>query len=103
MAVITKASSPRRARSLKRFRNVAAWAFTAPALLTQFFFGWLPVAFAFVVAFQEYYFVKQPNFVGWNNFGAVFQDPLVLTTFKNTLLYAGLSIGLTFLIPIFVR
>ncbi len=85
-----------------RYRQVAAWAFTLPALFAQIFFGWLPVAFAFVVAFQEYYFVKLPRYVGTRNFKDVFADPLVVTTFKNTFFYTLLSIGLTFVIPIFV-
>lgn len=71
-------------------------------MLVQFFFGWFPVGFAFVVAFQEYYFAKDPRPVGLKNFQDVLSDPLVLTAFKNTLLYAALSIGLTFFIPVFV-
>jgi multiple sugar transport system permease protein len=81
---------------------VAAWAFTLPGLLTQFVFGWLPVAFAFVVAFQRYYFIKEPQFIGLKNFQEVRADPLVVTALMNTLYFALLSIGLTFCIPIFV-
>ena len=83
-------------------RQVAAWLFTLPGLLAQFFFGWFPVLLAFVVAFQRYYFVKDPEFVGTRNFQEVAADPLILTAFTNTLYFAALSIGLTFLIPIFV-
>ncbi len=103
-AIPNFAPSPPRpfARSALRYRSAAAWAFTLPAVFIQLFFGWLPVAFAFVVAFQQYYFVKQPEYVGMRNFHDVFRDPLVLTTFKNTFYYALLSIGLTFVIPIFV-
>lgn len=95
-------SSVIRRSSALRYRNAAAWAFTLPAVLTQFFFGWLPVLFAFVVAFQEYHFVTPPRYVGWKNFSDVVADPIVLTTFKNTFYYALLSIGLTFFIPIFI-
>src|SRR4051794_8090870 len=68
-----------------RYRQAAAWLFTIPGLLVQFFFGWLPVGFAFVVSFQRYHFVSPPEPAGFQNFLDVFADPLVLTTFKNTL------------------
>src|SRR5207237_10206656 len=55
-----------------------------------------------VVAFQEYYCANDPQPVGLKNFQDVLADPLVLNAFKNTFLYAALSIGLTFFIPIFV-
>lgn len=84
------------------WRSVSAWLFTLPALLTQTVFGWLPVVFAFVIAFQRYYFVKEPEFVGVKNFQEVLTDPLVATAFLNTFVYASLALGLTFFVPIFV-
>src|SRR5438270_840995 len=91
-----------RVKNRRSSHQWAAWAFTIPGLLVQFFFGWFPVGFAFVEAFQEYYFAKDPQPAGLKNFQDVFADPLVLNAFKNTFLYAALSIGLTFFIPIFV-
>jgi len=85
-----------------RYRDVAAWAFTVPGLLFQFFFGWFPILIAFVVGFQRYYFVNPPEFIGWQNFLDVFSDELTWTSFRNTFYFAALSIGLTFLIPIFI-
>ena len=87
---------------IPRYRVVAAWLFTLPGLVTQLVFGWLPVAFAFVVAFQRYYFVKDSEFVGLRNFRDVSADPLILTAFQNTFYFAFLSLGLTFVVPIFV-
>lgn len=84
-----------------RFKAASAWLFTLPGLLSQFFFGWFPIAFAFTVAFQRYYLVKPPDPVGVANFRAVIDDPLTVTAFLNTLKYAALSIGLTFVVPIF--
>ncbi len=85
-----------------RYRQAAAWLFTLPGLIVQVVFGWLPVALAFVVAFQRYYFIKDSEFVGLQNFRDVKADPLILTAFQNTFYYALLSLGLTFFIPIFV-
>ena len=89
-------------RGSSRYRHLAAWLFTLPGLLLQFLFGWFPVLLAFVVAFQRYYFVKAPEYVGGQNFRDVAQDPLILTAFVNTLHYAALAVGLTFFLPIFV-
>src|SRR5579871_5191130 len=84
------------------YRHLAAWLFTIPGLLVQFFFGWFPVLYAFSVAFQKYYFVKPSEFVGVKNFQDVFRDPNTWTGFENTFYYAFLSILLTFITPIFV-
>jgi len=81
---------------------VAGWIFTSPALLIQTIFGWLPVAIAFVVAFQRYYLAKPAEWVGFANFAEVFADPLTPVSFINTGIYAALSLGLTFIIPIIV-
>ena len=85
-----------------RYRVIAAWLFTLPGLLLQFFFGWFPVAIAFLVGFQRYYFAKPADLVGAQNFRDVISDPLTVEAFKNTFYFAVLSIGLTFFIPIFV-
>ncbi|HZT42262.1 MAG TPA: sugar ABC transporter permease [Chthonomonadaceae bacterium] len=85
-----------------KYRHLAAWLFTIPGLLVQFFFGWFPVLYAFSVAFQRYYFVKPSEFVGAKNFQDVFHDPNTWTGFENTFYYAFLSILLTFITPIFV-
>jgi len=58
--------------------------------------------FAFVVGFQHYYFVKQPETVGVANFREVAADPLTLTAFGNTFYYVGLVLLLTFIMPIFI-
>jgi multiple sugar transport system permease protein len=82
--------------------RAAAWWFTLPGLLFQFLFGWFPVLIAFLVGFQRYYFAKPPDYVGADNFRAVWNDPLTLEVFRNTFTFAALSLSLTFFIPIFV-
>lgn len=84
------------------YRPVSAWLFTLPGLLSQFFFGWFPIVFAFTVGFQRYYLARPPEWVRTENFRAVAADPLTVTAFYNTLKYAALSLGLTFIVPIFI-
>lgn len=85
-----------------RFIRAAAWAFTAPGVLFQFFFGWFPIGVAFLVAFQHYYLVRPPEMVGLANFREVAADPLTPVVFQNTFYYAALALGLTFFLPILV-
>ncbi len=73
-----------------------------PALVVQAVFGWLPVAVAFIVAFQKYYLARPAEWVGFANFVDVFADPLTPISFINTFIYAALSLGLTFIVPIIV-
>ena len=96
---MTPASVARRPRGAS-YRGVSAWMFTLPGILFQFFFGWFPILFAFVVAFQEYFFARDPEFVGLANFQSVLTDEITYTAFKNTFYFSILSIGLTFVIPI---
>ena len=85
-----------------RYLRAAAWAFTIPGVLIQFFFGWFPVLLAFLVGFQHYYLAKPAEFVGLRNFHEVAVDPLTPQVFGNTFYYAALALGLTFFIPIIV-
>lgn len=73
-----------------------------PALLTHTMFAWLPIGLAFIVATQKYYPADPPLYVGLQNFIDVFNDPMTLIAFSNTLKYAGLSLLFTFLPPIIV-
>src|SRR5438105_13289709 len=83
-----------------RYLRYAAWAFTVPGVLFQFFFGWFPVLIAFMVGFQRYYLAKPAEFVGIQNFHDVAVDPLTPLVFANPFDYAALALGLTFIIPI---
>ncbi len=96
-----RVGAPRRPRQ-RVGRRRAAWLFSLPALLAFLLFGWYPMVLAFVVAFQNYRVVGPVQWVGWQNFAAIFHDPLVLTSLLNTFYYTLLTIGLTFWIPIIV-
>lgn len=78
------------------------WFFILPQFIWQVIFGWMPVLVTFVIAFQRFYIMKTPTFIGWDNFSSLFQNQLFFTTLKNTFYYAFLSITLTFLVPILV-
>ena len=90
------------AKKLKYVHRMA-WLVGGPALIVQGLFGWLPLAVGFVLAFQKFYLFRPSPFVGFSNFQSVLiERPLTAIAFRNTFYYAALSIGLTFLVPIFV-
>jgi len=99
--MISKPKKNRKRESLK-FKEKIAWIFGTPAILFQFFFGWFPIALAFIVAFQKFYLFKPCEYIGWTNFSYIFTYPLFYTSIKNTFYYAGLAIALTFLLPIII-
>ena len=76
--------------------------FALPGVIIVSIFGWFPIATAFVVAFQKFYILKPSPFVGFDNFNYLFSHPLTAVTFRNTFYYSGLSIGLTFFLPILI-
>lgn len=76
--------------------------FVTPAFLFQLVWGWYPILVAFYLSLTNARLMKPPDFVGLENFRRLFYDPMVLKAFKVTFTWAGMSIVLTFLIPILV-
>jgi len=90
------------AQELSRRSRLERWLFTIPALLFQLFWGWYPVVVAFYLSFTNSRLMRMPDFVGLENYIRLSYDPLVTKAFRVTFTYAGLSIILTFMIPILV-
>lgn len=83
----------------KRWTN---WLFVIPAILFQFFWGWYPMVVAIFLSLTNAPIRGAVTFRGFENYVRLAQDPLVPMAFRVTLLYGGLSIALTFFIPILV-
>ncbi|MCD6318268.1 sugar ABC transporter permease [Candidatus Aerophobetes bacterium] len=75
--------------------------FMSPAILIQFFFGWLPIGMAFAVCLFHYHILKPEEYVGLANFQDLFADPLTFQVFKNTFIYTGMRLAI-FLLPVVV-
>lgn len=80
----------------------AGWLFGTPGLIVQIVFGWYPMAMAFIICLQKFYIMRPSIFVGLDNFKYFIDDSLFYTAFRNTFLYAVLSIAIVFIVPIFV-
>lgn len=86
-------------RTHKRWTN---WLFVIPAILFQFFWGWYPMVIAIFLSLTNAPIRGAITFRGIENYVRLTGDPLVPMAFRVTLIYGGLSIALTFLIPVLV-
>jgi multiple sugar transport system permease protein len=93
--------------SLRKRNRLESSLFLAPALVWQLAWGWYPLVVAFAISFTEARIFGPSQWVGLENYSRMFPlsssvDPLVLSSFRNTLVMAGLGIALTFFIPILI-
>lgn len=89
-------------RPLSRRSRLETWMFVIPALLFQLAWGWYPLIVAFLLSFTNARARGPITFTGIDSYVRVWNDPLVAQSFRVTLIYAALSIILTFIIPILV-
>ncbi|WP_432841277.1 carbohydrate ABC transporter permease [Dactylosporangium sp. CA-092794] len=82
--------------------NLHAYLFLAAGLLCFGLFSWYPLVKGIILAFQQDNFVTDPVWVGFDNFTAVFDDPLFWTAWKNTLEFTGLALLFGYLVPFVV-
>jgi multiple sugar transport system permease protein len=87
---------------LRRRNRIEIWLFLIPALLFQLVWGWYPVIMTFLISFTDAQPILPSSFTGFASYLRVWKDPLVAQAFQVTFIYAGLSIGLTFVIPIII-
>jgi multiple sugar transport system permease protein len=85
-------------RAIKR--NLSAYLFLLPALLLFATFMWWPIINAFITSFQEYDLSFTPEWVGFENFRAVVNDPLFAIAWRNTLYYVVLALLFAYLAPV---
>lgn len=71
-----------------------------PAALTILVWSYYPLARGLMIAFQDYRIIKGAQWVGLDNFIAVFSQPIFWMAVRNSFIYVGLSIAIGFLIPI---
>ncbi|HUY76388.1 MAG TPA: sugar ABC transporter permease [Ktedonobacterales bacterium] len=91
------------AHALSRFmrRNGAGLLFLLPALVLFAFFVWYPIAYGFVLSFQDNsLFGGTGSWVGWRNFHRVLADPLFTFAWRNTIKYALYGLLFGYAIPI---
>ena len=78
--------------------NIFAWLIMAIPILLFAFFVWYPITFNLVLSFFNN--EKFESFVGFQNYGAIFQDQDFLDALRNTFLYIFWSLIIGFIVPI---
>lgn len=81
---------------MTRRRTTASygWEFIAPALLLIGLFVVVPCVWGIGMSFTQYDGIGRPVFTGLHNYARMKDDPLVLSTLKNTVLYVIFTVPL---------
>ena len=87
----------------KLWINIGGWMVMLPGLVLFGLFVWYPLANNIVFSFfKSNSFATMDEFVGFNNFIALFKDPRFVVALKNTFVYLGWSLLIGFIAPIFI-
>jgi len=76
--------------------------FLLPLLFSFVLFSWKPIVDAAIMAFQQTNLIAPAEWVGWDNFATVLNDPLLGEAVANTLWFAVLALLLGYPIPLVV-
>ena len=72
-------------------RNKVAYLMIAPYMILFFLFTVIPVVLSIVISFTDFNLLEWPNFVFMDNYIRLFlDDDLFLTSFTNTMVFAGI-------------
>lgn len=81
-------------------RDLYAWMFMAPALLSVAIWAYYPLIKGSTMAFYDYRILGGSKFIGLDNFIEAFSQPIFWKAMVTTFYYVGLSLGFGFFIPI---
>ena len=79
--------------------NLVAYLFLGLGILAFAVFSWYPIVRGFLLSFQQVNFATPAEWVGLDNFQRLFDDPLFLTAWRNTLWFTVLALVLGFAAP----
>ncbi|MBB5080635.1 carbohydrate ABC transporter permease [Nonomuraea endophytica] len=83
-----------------RKNTLTALVFLVPALIVFGAFSWWPIVRGLLISFQSTNLVDPAEWVGPANFTALFTDPLLGVSIRNTLLFVGLALLIGFPAPL---
>ncbi|MEM4408757.1 MAG: sugar ABC transporter permease, partial [Candidatus Caldarchaeum sp.] len=86
---------------IKRTRGLVAIALF-PAVVSLLVWAYYPLFRGLLIAFQDYRIMKEPTWVGLDNFIDVFTSYTFYKGLVNSFLFVGLTIGIGFFIPLFL-
>lgn len=83
----TAPDTPRTGLSLARRQAIWAWIFLAIPIAFYGLIRFYPTAQAFWLSLTDWDLMSKPEFIGLDNYRAMFADPVFWKVFKNTFLY----------------
>ncbi|QXE03368.1 carbohydrate ABC transporter permease [Terribacillus sp. DMT04] len=98
---MAKKPAPRPARSLRLKNTLIGWSFVSLASVLIGIFYFYPMVQALILSFQSGSGVNL-SFVGFENYVRLFQDPVFLTTVKNTVIYLIIQVPVMILLALFL-
>ncbi len=82
--------------------QITAYLFLLPALFVFGLFAWFPIVKTVIFSFQKVSLVGDSTWIGLSNFQRMLADPSFKIAWSNSISFALLSVGMGFLIPVFV-
>ena len=81
-------------------KNIVGWLLLIPSILLFTFFVWYPIVFNVVLSFFKDNTFSE--FVFFDNYRLIFQDPKFISALQNTFLYIFWSLIIGFLVPLII-
>ena len=104
----TEQTAARRTSALRRGRRYdpgemrAGLAFLSPWILGFLVFILGPMIWSLVLSFTKYNLVDSPEFIGFQNYKRMFEDPRVHTALANTFIYTVMYVPLAIIFALFL-
>lgn len=92
--------------SIRTSNNISGYLFLVPAVVLFATFAWYPIVNGLLLSFQHVDLIRYSNpdrsidWVGLENYRAVFSDPLLLKAWLNTFYFVGLGLIFGYLVPV---
>jgi ABC-type sugar transport system permease subunit len=86
----------------RNFSSIFNYLYVSPALILVVGFIILPIIFVFVVSFTSWDLLRPMNFVGLKNYIHFFNDPTLLSSLKNTLVWVAVVLAVPMLAGLFL-
>ncbi len=77
-------------------------ALLSPALVLLLVFRFFPIAYAFLLSFQDWGIGGSKGFIGLSNYKWLLQDPFFWQSFWNTINYAIIAVPLSLIVSLFI-
>ena len=83
-------------------RNLTGLAFISPGIIGLMVFCLIPMLYSLIVGFTQWNLKTDPVYVGFDNFLAIFKDPVAMNSMKVTLYYTVLAVPLVNITALFM-